>query len=780
MSSPARPSAVKAVDFGPFIAGSETERRVVAEQIIESFQQIGFVYLTNHGIPQHKIDAMFAWSRNLFGQPMEVKQLAPHPPSGAHHRGYSAPGREAVPKRTRNGDVLEKEVSPVQRDIKESFEAGREDDSVMPNIWFPDGVLPGFKEACLDFYWTCNDAKTLILSALALGLKLPDDYFIPSHSKADNQLRLLHYPSIPAETLADKDASRIPSHSDYGCITLLMQDDVGGLEVEDPNMPGTFLPVPPIPGSIVVNAADFLSRWSNDTIKSTVHRVRAPTSASGTQIPDRYSIPYFCSPDFNTVVDCIPSTWSEDRPKKYIPTSSCRRTLARNMILDGKSRRDYDEVFSFLVRTDLVTCIRNLFVQRFDPGKLASGVPLAEMLNLRRIKIVGAHFFSTADFQQGVVRQLENCHNLRELEYINLDIRVTLPHDELPILGLQTLRWCDNGNLRPAFFSLCAASFSTLICLRVRTEMPISEHGQYLQLFNIRFPHLEVFEIGPGSYSISGPVPPGLVVICQQLAQGFSRFLIAHSTIKALTLKHNDDVSQEAYILFDENLLSSTVLPNLESLKAYPSQITQFISVKANFFRTLLSLSIRESMQGDMERVLQVMFRKLQELKDSVGPLGLRHLVLAFNDNRHDCRQLCKRWLDTCADVFPLLETYTGETFRSPTMFNEFPHFQHLRLISCAVRHKKWRSQHAQAIGENCPSLEKIESFRRKRIFDVIQEFSLGKLTVRTSSRDGEDIDTEDEFSFYDDFSDDASNDSDAEWDLIGTDSEDDDTGDLE
>ena len=101
----------------------------------------------------------------------------------------------------------------VQKDIKESFEVGREDDPVMPNIWYPDGVLPGFRDACMDFYWvstfdqaiykyiydlfsqqSCYDTEKQILKALALGFNLSEDYFLTFHTKADNQLRLLHYP----------------------------------------------------------------------------------------------------------------------------------------------------------------------------------------------------------------------------------------------------------------------------------------------------------------------------------------------------------------------------------------------------------------------------------------------------------------------------------------------------------------------------------------------------------------------------------------------------------
>jgi len=322
-------TTLKVVDFKPFLEGRD--KQGVASAIVEAFQTTGFVYLVNHGLPEHKISDMFELSRKLFSLPMEIKQLAPHPESGTHHRGYSAPGREKVKHNQLSDEVAKSQVQSssagaappnVVRDVKESFEVGREDSLDMPNIWFPDGVFPEFRETCLDFYWTCNETAKEILKALAVGLALPEEYFLPFHSQADNQLRLLHYPSIPASTLADENATRIPTHTDFCTMTFLLQDEIGGLEVEDPTNSGSFLPVVPVPGSLIVNAGDFLMRWSNDTIKSTSHRVRLPPNWEGSDVPDRYSIPYFVGADLSTVVDCIPGTWSLDRPKRYPPISA--------------------------------------------------------------------------------------------------------------------------------------------------------------------------------------------------------------------------------------------------------------------------------------------------------------------------------------------------------------------------------------------------------------------------------------------------------------------------
>ncbi|KAJ7027178.1 thymine dioxygenase [Mycena alexandri] len=314
-------SGIPMIDFSAFLDGSAKQE--VGDKIVAAFKDIGFVYLTNHGIPSKDIAEMFALVKKFFAQPMEVKELAPHPASGAHHRGYSRPGREKVVHDEYEADKIS-EARALVPDVKESFECGREGDPIQANIWLPEGVFPGFEETCLDFFWLCHKVENNILRALAIGLALPEDYFLQYHTVADNQLRLLHYPSVPAGDLAADKIARIGAHTDYDSITLLLQDDVGGLEVEDPREPGLFRPAPPVPGTLIVNAGDFLMRWSNDTIRSTMHRVRAPTSMvnmSG-MIPERYSIPYFCSADPDTIVDCIPGTWDEEHSKKYEPISA--------------------------------------------------------------------------------------------------------------------------------------------------------------------------------------------------------------------------------------------------------------------------------------------------------------------------------------------------------------------------------------------------------------------------------------------------------------------------
>lgn len=175
------------------------------------------------------------------------------------------------------------------------------------------------------FYEHCNGAAQEILRAVALGIGLEDEnYLLPFHKGSNNQLRLLHYPPVETEKLSSNAMARMPAHSDWGTITMLFQDDCGGLQVEDPNMPGTFVEATPVKRALVMNVGDLLMRWSNDYLRSTLHRVTVPPlqpSQSGQKMMTRarYSIPYFVSPDAKAVIECLPVCADAKNPAKYPP-----------------------------------------------------------------------------------------------------------------------------------------------------------------------------------------------------------------------------------------------------------------------------------------------------------------------------------------------------------------------------------------------------------------------------------------------------------------------------
>jgi len=242
--------------------------------------------------------------------------LAPHPPGGSHHRGYSAPGVEKVSQHEYDPNELAKARDVP--DFKESFESGNVKDAAQPNIWLPDDKLPGFRPSMEKYFTNCATLVHQILDTLSIALNVPEPGLSPTHSKSLFQLRLLHYPAIAAEELQDKKRSRINAHSDFGTLTLLFQDSVGGLEIESPHRPGEFRPAEPIDGTVLVNVGDLMARWSNDRWRSTVHRVGIPPNGTHEEgvVPDRYSIPFFATADMDTVIDALPGCWDEEGNKK--------------------------------------------------------------------------------------------------------------------------------------------------------------------------------------------------------------------------------------------------------------------------------------------------------------------------------------------------------------------------------------------------------------------------------------------------------------------------------
>lgn len=200
-----------------------------------------------------------------------------------------------------------------------------------PNNWPPVTLEDGtedvdakeFRETMMKFHDLCKELHINVMRAIALGMSLPEDYFDGFTTAGDNTLRLLHYPPAKASVFkGNKLQVRAGEHTDYGSITLLFQDDIGGLQVKSPK--GTFVDATPVEGTVVVNAGDLLARWSNDFIKSTLHRVVEPPPKEGKEIPEdgvypaRYSIAYFCNPNFDRMIEAIEGTYGgELGEKKY-------------------------------------------------------------------------------------------------------------------------------------------------------------------------------------------------------------------------------------------------------------------------------------------------------------------------------------------------------------------------------------------------------------------------------------------------------------------------------
>jgi len=275
---------------------------------------MGFVYLGGHPIPDEIVSRAFRKSAEFFNLPHETKQkLAWEDPRS--NRGYVQIGRERVTN-VRDQEEIAK-LRAAAPDCKESMEIGRDWDSEWKNMWPQESDLPGFRSFILDFFQQCHDLHFQVMQSIALGLNLEQTFFDDKIQAQDHNLRLLSYPQIKTELLKKEGQARAGAHTDYGTLTLLFQDSVGGLQVQNP-ITNEFTAAPPIPGTIVINAGDLLARWSNDVLRSTLHRVVAPASSpiSG-ETPKRQSIAFFCNPNFDAEIECLPNCWNQDVPKKY-------------------------------------------------------------------------------------------------------------------------------------------------------------------------------------------------------------------------------------------------------------------------------------------------------------------------------------------------------------------------------------------------------------------------------------------------------------------------------
>ncbi|CAG8032413.1 unnamed protein product [Penicillium salamii] len=311
------------IDFGLFFTGTPSDKHAVALSITAAFKTSGFLYLKAHGIPPSVVSRVFASSAQFFARPQKQKDaLGWTTPQS--NRGYTAIGREKLTTVEETDSDTLRASAP---DIKETMEIGRDGVEDRPNHW-PDSLDEegkDFKETMQSFFEMGQNLHKHIMQAIALGLNLPEHFFDEYIDTANNTLRLLHYPPVKQDVFKNNpNQVRAGEHSDYGSITLLFQDRHGGLQVRSPS--GTFVDATPIADTIVVNAGDLLARWSNDTIKSTRHRVIQPPK-SGLEGPDdilgvypaRYSVAYFCNPDDDKLIEALPGTFGEDAhvDKKY-------------------------------------------------------------------------------------------------------------------------------------------------------------------------------------------------------------------------------------------------------------------------------------------------------------------------------------------------------------------------------------------------------------------------------------------------------------------------------
>jgi isopenicillin N synthase-like dioxygenase len=295
------------VDMAGLWSSRRSQREAVGQKLRAACLETGFFYIANHGVPAGLIEAVFAESKRFFDLPIEVKRAVDKSKSGCH-RGYDGYREQ----------TLEPGTPP---DLKEGYYVGLdlpEDDARVragkfnhgPNLW-PDD-LPGFRPTMAAYLTAMQEAGARLLRGIALSLSLPEDHFVPFCREPMMTLRLLHYPPQPADAAPGEKGAG--AHTDWDALTILLQDDVGGLQIYDRRV--GWVPAVPVPGTFIVNIGDMLARWTNDLYRSTVHRVINVSSR------ERYSVPFFLGGNPDVIVEPLPNCTGPDNPPRYPPTTA--------------------------------------------------------------------------------------------------------------------------------------------------------------------------------------------------------------------------------------------------------------------------------------------------------------------------------------------------------------------------------------------------------------------------------------------------------------------------
>lgn len=280
--------SIPVVDIGPLIKDGGEAKRRVAEEMCIAANGVGFFYVKNHGVPQALIDDVFRVTRTFFHSPPTDKELVS---VTEKKRGYITPYKGIMQYST-------------TRDFRETFLWGREFDArtldeladiplVGPNRW-PD-FLPEMEKVLTAYFEACVDVGKRILEGIALAMEIDEKYFTAHFDKTISRGSALYYPPQPEE-LGEAQFG-IGPHTDWGVLTLLYQDEVGGLQVLSGD--GEWVTAHPMPGTFVVNVGDCLEQWTNGRLLSNEHRVVNSSDRS------RQAIAMFVDPDFDTVMQPV-------------------------------------------------------------------------------------------------------------------------------------------------------------------------------------------------------------------------------------------------------------------------------------------------------------------------------------------------------------------------------------------------------------------------------------------------------------------------------------------
>lgn len=318
---------VPVVDISAWSGSGEAARRAVAARVDDVCRRVGFLQISGHGVDEALVAEMLEVTTAFFDRPVAEK-LRYVPPGPEVNRGYAAVGSEAL------SYSLGADSPP---DLFEAFNVGLdgwpagdpyyEAEShrmFAANLW-PE--RPARMRAVWVAYFDAMRALTDRLMAIfSTALGLPADFLGAGTGRAPDVMRANNYvrPRAAPDPLPGQ--MRMGAHTDYGTCTILLADDVPGLEILGPD--GAWHGVRPRPGCFVVNLGDLLAEWTNDRWRSTLHRVVPPPAAVDGPARRR-SVAFFHEADYDHVVECLPTCTSAANPPKYAPLTAGEHLMGK-------------------------------------------------------------------------------------------------------------------------------------------------------------------------------------------------------------------------------------------------------------------------------------------------------------------------------------------------------------------------------------------------------------------------------------------------------------------
>lgn len=294
-------NAIPSVDLSDFICDDPERKQKFVQEIGSAYEEIGFVSLKNHFLSDTLVEELYKEVKAFFALPEETKRKYEIKGLGGQ-RGFVSFGKEHA-KGKKEGD------------LKEFWHFGQEPDAdANLSEEYPKNVqvkeLPQFNTTGMEAYRMLEKTGIYVLRALALYIRLEENYFDYWARNGNSILRPIHYPPITSEP---KGAVRAGAHGDINLITLLMGASTGGLQVLRKD--GAWIDAIPNEDELVINVGDMLERHTNNKLRSTIHRVvNPPRDQWGTP---RYSIPFFMHPRSDMKLNCLEACIDEDHPKAY-------------------------------------------------------------------------------------------------------------------------------------------------------------------------------------------------------------------------------------------------------------------------------------------------------------------------------------------------------------------------------------------------------------------------------------------------------------------------------